>query len=57
MPVQVLQVVRRQHEDLPVPGHVREEDDLLRVSRFEQALHRLKLVSRLRVLLARISTK
>ena len=53
VPVEILQVVGRQDVDVARARDARKEDDLLRVPRLEQALHRLHLVTRLRVLLAR----
>mmetsp|Transcript_42325 Transcript_42325/g.117102 ORF Transcript_42325/g.117102 Transcript_42325/m.117102 type:complete len:369 (-) Transcript_42325:2513-3619(-) len=53
VPVEVLQVVGREDVDVARARDAREEDNLLGVARLEQALHRLDLVARLRVLLAR----
>mmetsp|Transcript_7852 Transcript_7852/g.23631 ORF Transcript_7852/g.23631 Transcript_7852/m.23631 type:complete len:643 (-) Transcript_7852:2054-3982(-) len=51
MPVERLQVVGRHHVHVLLARHACEEDDLLRVARPQQRLHRLDLLARLRVFL------
>eukprot|EP00955_Chlamydomonas_euryale_P031443 330456-Chlamydomonas_euryale.AAC.2 len=47
MPVERLQVVGRHHVHVLLARHACEEDDLLRVARPQQRLHRLDLLARL----------
>ena len=50
MPVQILQVVGCQDENVTVPRHIGEKYDLLSVTGLQQALHGLELVPSLGIL-------